>query len=1513
MNLLKAMLAVGLLAFVVACGGSSGGGNGGSGIVNGDGSSSGANGNSSASLELNDGDVLGGGTSIVRIPASDDTGIVRVNSSIVRQGNLPECSARFVDASLTADSLIEACVSDQAACAVTFQPVPGQIEVIAPPLYAPIGIEFQLSLVDRDAAVTEPVNAVFCFDVGINAPPVTASDTFQITFPSRIERAGVSYGERCERLPGSQGVLNNDDDDEHITNSCLQAELVEGPQFASNIGSFASTFGSDGSFVYEAFASPPPENSDGVSVDSFTYVVSDGVNPPSAPVTVDIVFTSENRTPLASDDTFEINEDADLQILSVLANDSDPDALPLTIASIQNGPGNGVANVRNGTLIEYRPNAGFVGSDTFQYTIVDSGGLTATANVVVNILNVNDPPLAQNDTATTNENSSVVVQVLGNDSDLENNSLTVVSVTPPRNGTASVASESSVNYTPDANFFGTDSFEYTVSDGTDTATATVVVNVIFVNVGPVATTDEITVAEGNSVEFDLLANDTDGDSDALTIVNLGEPANGNVVSVSGGVIRYTPINGFNGQDQFSYVVSDGTVETTGQVNITVSSVNDAPAAVDDTVITAEDTAVIIDVLDNDTDTDGDALTVVGVTGVSSGTATINADGLGITFTPQAGFDGQVEFTYTIEDGNGGSDTATVSVVVTNVNASPIAADDATSTDENDAVNIDVLANDSDPDGDDLTLAVVSQPANGTATVSNGSIIYTPDTDFSGTDQFTYTITDSNGVADTASVTVTVSNVNAAPVAVNDSASTSENVAVLIPVIDNDTDADGDVLSLEISDAPSDGVASVQGDSILYTPDTGFFGVDEFSYTVTDTSGVADTASVTVTVSNTNAVPSASNDLASTSENEAVLIPVISNDTDPDGDALTIAIDDAPSNGTASIQGDSILYTPSTGFSGVDEFTYTVTDPSGATDSASVTITVSNVNVAPSASNDSASTSENVAVLIPVTSNDTDADGDVLTVEIDDTPSDGVAEVQGGSILYTPATDFTGVDEFSYTITDPSGDSDTASVTVTVSNVNAAPTASGDTAATIENTPVLIDVTDNDTDPDGDSLIVAVTSAPSNGEATVQGGAILYTPTSGFSGIDEFVYSVTDPSGAEDSATVTVSVSNANADPVAADDEATTEIDDPLSIGVLLNDSDQDGDDLSLAIVSQPENGTAALSSQGTRIVYSPDTGFVGVDSFVYEITDGNGGSANATVTVTVINSNSPPVALDDVAQATQGQQINFNILANDSDPDGDALTVTIVDPPENGIAIVLPENIISYTADADFDGADSIVYQVDDGNGATDTATVDITVAALEPVNSAPVAASDTSVTDQDVPVDIPVLANDSDPDGDSINVAAVSAPGNGDALLNADESISYTPVAGFSGIDTFEYTITDNEGGTATATVEVTVQEVVAPVVLAVNTPPVAVDDVAEAVSGSDASISVLDNDTDIDGDLLTLSLDANALPSNGVVSVSPDGQVIVYTSIEGFVGVDAFSYVIDDNNGGIDVGDVVVSVIDF
>ena len=316
-----ALLAV--VAGLLGCGG--GGGSS-------DDNSGGRDSNSEASLQLNDGDVLGGSGSVIRIPASDDTGIVRVSSGIVRQGNLSECSGLFADESLVATSLVEACLLDQPACAVTFQPFADQIEVISPPLFAPIGLEYDLTLVDRDGSITEPVRAVFCFDVGINTPPVTAPDTFQLTYPSRIERSGVSYGDRCSKADGSQGVLANDEDDEHITNSCLRAELVELPVYASNRSTFESTFRADGGFVYEAFDELPPENSEGLSIDSFTYQVTDGVNPVSAPVQVDIVFVdSENAAPVAVDDIFTVDEDSDILQLAVLDNDFDPDALPLNV------------------------------------------------------------------------------------------------------------------------------------------------------------------------------------------------------------------------------------------------------------------------------------------------------------------------------------------------------------------------------------------------------------------------------------------------------------------------------------------------------------------------------------------------------------------------------------------------------------------------------------------------------------------------------------------------------------------------------------------------------------------------------------------------------------------------------------------------------------------------------------------------------------------------------------------------------------------------------------------------------------------------------------------------------------------------------------------------------------------------------------------------------------------------------------------------------------------------------
>ncbi|WP_128107313.1 Ig-like domain-containing protein [Mycolicibacterium elephantis] len=227
------------------------------------------------------------------------------------------------------------------------------------------------------------------------------------------------------------------------------------------------------------------------------------------------------------------------------------------------------------------------------------------------------------------------------------------------------------------------------------------------------------------------------------------------VPLSDGVITYTPDVDFHGTDSFTYTIADGNGGTaTATVYVTVNPVNDAPEAVDDFVTVDEDSgATVVDVLGNDTDVEGDELTVTGVGTASNGTVTLT-DGV-ITYTPDVDFHGTDSFTYTIADGNGGTASATVYVTVDPVNNAPVAVDDIVRVDENSTTNvIDVLGNDTDADGDDLSVTAVGPAGNGTVKLTDGVVTYTPSPDFDGTDSFTYTIGDGRGGSATATVTVT---------------------------------------------------------------------------------------------------------------------------------------------------------------------------------------------------------------------------------------------------------------------------------------------------------------------------------------------------------------------------------------------------------------------------------------------------------------------------------------------------------------------------------------------------------------------------------------------------------------------------------------------------------------------------------------------------------------------------------------------------------------------------------------
>ena len=560
---------------------------------------------------------------------------------------------------------------------------------------------------------------------------------------------------------------------------------------------------------------------------------------------------------------------------------------------------------------------------------------------------MNAPPVANDDTATTTEETPVTINVVANDTDADGEIVpdTVLIVNAPVYGSVFDHGDGTVTYTPDADTNGIHTFGYTVADddGARSNEATVTVTVTAVNDAPVADDQSVATDEDTPATITMTASDVDVD-DTLTFAVVTTPEHG-TLSGTAPNLTYTPNPDYNGPDSFTFKANDGTVDSNiATVSITVNSVNDAPVAADDTASTNEDTAVVIDVLANDTDADtGDTLTVQSVTNPANGTVADNGDGT-VTYTPAANFHGTDTFTYTVSDGNGGTDTATVSITVNPVNDAPVAVDDTASTNEDTAVVIDVLANDTDADtGDTLTVQSATDPANGTVVNNGGTVTYAPDANYNGTDTFTYTVSDGNGGTDTATVTITVTPVNDAPVANDQSVSTDEDTAVAITL--TGSDVEGDPLDFSVVTGPSNGTLSGTAPSLTYTPDADYNGSDSFTFKANDGSLDSNIATVSITVNSVNDAPVAADDTASTYEGEAVVIGVLGNDTDPDtGDTLTVQSVTDPNNGSVVINGDgTVTYTPAVDFIGTDTFTYTVQDDDGATSNeAAVTVTVNEI-------------------------------------------------------------------------------------------------------------------------------------------------------------------------------------------------------------------------------------------------------------------------------------------------------------------------------------------------------------------------------------------------------------------------------------------------------------------------------------------------------------------------------------------------------------------------------------------
>jgi hypothetical protein len=1058
---------------------------------------------------------------------------------------------------------------------------------------------------------------------------------------------------------------------------------------------------------------------------TFTYTMTDGTATDTASVTVTV--GGANDPPVATDDALTTAEDTlgVVTAAALLANDTDADGQTLSISAVGNAT-HGTVSLVAGEA-RFQPEANYHGPASFEYTVTD-GADSDTGLVAVTVTSVNDGPLASDDTASTAEDTAATIttaSLLANDTDADGDTLTFLSVAAAQNGTLSL-SGGTITFTPAANFNGAAGFDYTVSDGVLTDVGHVTVNVTAANDAPVAVDDTATTAEDTAATITaatLLTNDTDLDSGALTVTAVSGATNG-TVALAGTTITFTPTANFNGTAGFDYTVSDGALTDVGHVTVTVTAVNDAPVAVDDTRTINEDAVTTITAASltaNDTDVDtGATLTVTAVGGATNGTVALA--GTTITFTPTANFNGTAGFDYTLSDGTL-TDVGHMTLTVTAVNDAPVAVADTATTAEDTAATItaaSLLANDTDVEGATLTITAVGGATNGTVALAGTTITFTPAANFAGAASFTYTLSDGTGTA-TGTVAVTVTAVNDGPVAVADTATTAEDAAATITaasLVANDTDVDGPALSVTAVSAPTNGTVALAAGTVTFTPTANFNGAAGFDYTVTDGTLTA-TGHVTVNVTAVNDAPVADDETGSTSQDVAVTFTdavLLAGDTDVDGDTLAIVAVGGAANGTVARAAGVTTFTPTAGFSGVGSFTYTVTD-GALTATGTVSILIGNTNDPPVAVDDTATTAEDTGLGITeatLLANDVDPDPDVLSVTAVSNPVHGSVVLVLGLVTFTPDPNYNGPASFEYTVSDGFA-TDAGLVTITVTPVNDAPVAVADSATTDEDTGVGITAASllaNDSDADGDTLSVTDATNATNGSVLLVLGNITFTPAANFSGTAGFDYTISDGTTTA-TAHVTITVNAVDDVPVAVDDAGFTDEDLGIFVDVLVNDTGLGDGGISIALTTPPAHGTATAGA--TNFLYIPAANYNGTDTFTYTITDADGDtSAPATVTINLNALNDAPVANSQTVNTNDHTPVTITLTA--TDVDSPSVTFAIGTAPTGGtLGAITPTTgsprLVVYTPTGSVLGQPTrFTFTANDGTATSAVATVGITV-----------------------------------------------------------------------------------------------------------------------------------------------------------------------------------------------------------
>ena len=1164
------------------------------------------------------------------------------------------------------------------------------------------------------------------------------------------------------------------------------------------------------------------------------------------------------------------------------------------------------------SIYNYTPNQNYNGQDSFTFVAFNGQFYSDEGTVFIQINSVNDAPTVESFLSDVEEDSSLEIILSGDD--VEGDSLIYSIVSFPTNGSLTQESENIFIYNPNPDFYGEEQIAYTANDGeldSEQGIITIVINPI--NDPPIVEDFGITLYEDNLFNFTFDVIDVDNDDEDLSIY-IQDDFDFGILTLSGLDATLLPNDNIFGEFVLSYKALDGSLfSEAANITISILPVNDPPILSNILGQSINEDETLYYQLDA-SDVDNDVLSY-SVESLEHAEVTITNQTL--TVSPELNFNGSLLVEVSVSDGEF-SDTVSFNLDILPINDPPVLSDieDQTSM-EDDIFTLEIIAE--DVDGDELTYWANSDD-NVEVALSGNQLSVLPNQDWFGEVTISVNTTDGE-FSDSEEFTLDILPVNDPPLLSDiDSQSIDEDDTFIYELVGYDVD--GDLLEYSI-DALDNAESSIDGNILSIIPSQNYNGEFAVNVSVSDNEFV-DSKEFILDVLPINDPPTLeliSNQVID--ENEILELEFVSYDVD--NDPLTYDYYISSGYGYANIDGELLIVTPAENWSGQLNISFTVSDGEYFVQQEFL-VDVLEVDDPPIAFDISSILSEDESLSIELLSSDPDTDAEDLSYSIITSPSNGSAEIDGGSLVYTPASNYNGTDQITYSVSDAESESEAATIDINIVPVNDVPTAQ-DVEYTLSSGTIEFDLNTIVSDIDGDELEISfitqnygseTISTLFEGEITDLGdNNFSYSPPSGMVFFDFILYKATDDVSESTVQTITFNLLGRemprNMAPIAFDQDVSVVEDEIAAVTLIGFDVlNSISDNASFEITSYPEHGQlssdfTSLASGSNSLVqwsidYTPDNNYFGQDSFTYRVTNPDNNipvSEDGTIYITISPSNDAPEVYLSVPNQTLLEDSDGSSLSLDlffTDVDGDDISFDVVSTNDEDATISIEDgNLLIVPELNQYSAPFSVSIIATDGElEASQSFFVEIL-----PVNDAPNAYSASEAVDEDNSVAI--ILNADDLEFDPLTYLIYQDPANGEIEIE-NNIATYTPTQDFNGIDSFGFRANDGEYNSELATIDIVINPV--------NDAPI-LDEVDTQYINEDSSFEFNISATDIDGDELAFLVTPIDLQSNEEISYELVDNALVINPPQDMNGDIEVEIEAEDPDGLKDVKSFILNVI--